>query len=159
MSLTLTSEQVWKEIESGMFAVLGFVNPRGESRSSGIVYHVRDRQLYISVYRDSWKARHIAKHPGVSLTITLPKRISFLPWVKIPPATITFQADAEVHDFGGVDPAIGRALLKGLELNVDPATVIAIIRVKPRGEFLTYGIGVSLRTMMKPEQAAGRAPV
>ncbi|MFQ5778701.1 MAG: pyridoxamine 5'-phosphate oxidase family protein, partial [Terriglobia bacterium] len=158
MPVALTGEQVWKEIESGMFAVLGYVNPQGEARTSGIVYHVRDRRLYIGVYRDSWKARHIASNPRVSLTVALPRRIPFFPWVKIPPATITFQGEAEVRDFDGVAPAIGRALVSGLELEADPAAALAVIQVKPRGEFLTYGIGVPLRTMTKPGQAAGRAP-
>lgn len=34
-----------------------------------------------------------------------------------------------------------------------------LIEVTPRGEFVTYGVGVSLMQMRDPEQARGCAPV
>jgi hypothetical protein len=122
------------------------------------VYVVRNRQLYIIVGRDTWKAKYVARSPKVSLTVTIPKRIPFLPWIKIPAATITFQGDAEIHPSSEIDPEIRRALTKDVKLDPDPAKFV-IIKVKPSGEFLTYGIGVSLLTMRRPEAATGRASV
>ncbi len=158
MPAPVTTDRIWKEVQAQLFAVLGFVNPKGEARTSGIVYVVRNRQLYIIVGRHSWKARHIARNPKVSLTVTIPKRIPFLPWIKIPAATITFQGDAEVHASSEIDPEIRHALTRDVKLDPDPAKYV-IIKVKPSGEFLTYGIGVTLPTMRKPEEASGRAPV
>ena len=63
MPAKVTSEQVWREIEKRSFAVLGFVTPRGEARTAGIIYTVRDRQVYIVTGRDSWKARQPEGRP------------------------------------------------------------------------------------------------
>lgn len=157
MPATITTDQVWEEIERQMFAVLGHVTPQGEPRTSGIVYTVRNRQLYIGVGRQSWKPRHIARHPRVSLTVTVPKRIPFLPWIKIPPATITFQGEAEVMPFEQADAKAQQALLR--DVQIAPGVQRDMIKVTPAGEFLTYGVGVSMNTMRRPHDATGRAPV
>ena len=34
-----------------------------------------------------------------------------------------------------------------------------LIEVTPEGEFITYGVGVPLKTMRQPELSRGRAPV
>ncbi len=159
MAANLTTEQVWRELEKRSFAVLGFVTARGEARTAGIVYVVRDRQLYITTGRHSWKARHIATNPHVSLTVTIPKRIPFVPWVHIPAATITFQGVASVYAIEEVPPEIPRALLRGLDLGAEARNEISVIRVRPAGEFVTYGVGVSLPVMRRPEAARGRAAV
>lgn len=160
MPATLTSEQVWREVEKHMFAVLGFVTARGEARTTGIVYLARDRHIYITTWKDAWKAKHIAANPRVSLTITIPKRIPFLPWVRIPDATITLQGHATLHAPAEVPAGIPQALIKGLQLGPeDPMPHLAVIRIKPHGEFLTYGIGVPMGTMRNPKAASGRAPV
>jgi|SRR6516225_213222 hypothetical protein len=159
MPANITTEQVWRELEKRSFAVLGFVTARGEARTAGIVYSVRDRQLYITTDRNSWKARHIATNPHVSMTVTIPKRIPFVPWVHIPAATITFQGVASVHAIEEVPPEIPRVLLRGLDLGKEARNEISVIRVRPAGEFVTYGVGVSLTVMRRPEAASGRAAV
>ncbi|HXZ78633.1 MAG TPA: hypothetical protein VEG30_01810 [Terriglobales bacterium] len=155
----LTSEQVWREVEKHSFAVLGFVTPRAEARTAGIVYLVREHELYITTWRNSWKARYIGSNPHVSLTVTIPKRILLAPWVHIPDATITFAGEALLHAIDAVPEDIPRTLLRGLELSAEQKKEISIIRVRPAGEFLTYGVGVPLRIMRHPEAASGRAPV
>ncbi len=159
MAAPVTTDLIWKEIAAQQFAVLGFVSPQSHARTSGIVFVVRDRQLYIGIYKNSWKAKHLARNPNVSLTVTVPKRIPFLPWIKIPAATITFQGTAELHGLGEMDPEIQRALTDGLELDSESLANYAVVKVRPRGKFLTYGVGVPLRTMRKPQEARGRAPV
>jgi hypothetical protein len=34
-----------------------------------------------------------------------------------------------------------------------------VIEVVPKGDFITYGVGISLMEMRNPELARGRAPV
>jgi hypothetical protein len=46
-----------------------------------------------------------------------------------------------------------------IKLNTEEAAALCIIRVRPAGKFLTYGVGVSMQTMRKPELSSGRAPV
>ena len=82
-----------------------------------------------------------------------------MPWIRIPAATITFQGEAEVHDFDGIPQEIQQALLKGIEFEPEAVSDLCIIRVRPTGRFLTYGVGVSLQQMRNPELARGQAPV
>ena len=56
----LTTEQVWHQLAKASFAVLGYVTPSGEPRSSGVVYQTVGRRLYAAVALDSWKAKHVA---------------------------------------------------------------------------------------------------
>ena len=159
MPAPVHTDQVWRKVEKEMFAVLGMVTTKAEARTAGIVYLVRDRHLYIASDRSAWKTKHIETNPNVSLTVTIPKRIPFLPWIRIPAATITFQGKASVHGMDEVPREIPQALMRGLELDQETASETCIIRVKPKGHFVTYGVGVSLLTMRRPEAASGRAPV
>jgi hypothetical protein len=159
MPADVTTDQVWREVEKQMFAVLGMVTARGESRTAGIVYVVEDRELYIGSGKSSWKARHIRQNPNVSLTVTISKRIPFIPWIPIPAATITFQGEATVHEVGDVDPKIQQRLTRGMEVDPEWLNAQCSIRVRPKGHFVTYGVGVPLRTMRNPEKSRGRVPV
>ena len=158
MSATVTTEGVWQAIDKQTFAVVGTVTAAGECRTAGIVYMVRARKLYFGTGKTAWKTRHIAKNPHVSMTVTIAKRIPFMPWIKIPPATITFSGTATLIEAGDTSPAIRERLLNGLD---DPSVMeqSVIAEVTPTGHFITYGVGVSMRTMLRPEDASGRAPV
>lgn len=63
-------------------------------RTTGAYYTVEGRSLYVSSDKAAWKVRHMAANPNVSMTVTLPKRVPFLPFIKIPAATITFRGEA-----------------------------------------------------------------
>lgn len=159
MPLQLSSEQVWQAIEKELFAVLGMVTANNEARTVGVVYVVRDRRLYIVTGQDTWKARHIAANPSVSVTIPIAKRIPIMPWIKIPAATITFSGLARVFPAAAAPPELLRAAFRQM---ADDAAAVArscLIEVTPVKEFVTYGVGVPLMRMRNPEQARGRAPV
>lgn len=51
------------------------------------------------------------------------------------------------------------SLLRGLEMDAETLATLCVIEVEPVGDFITYGVGVSLMTMRHPHQAQGRAPV
>jgi hypothetical protein len=159
MPATITTEEVWREVEKHFFAVLAFATAKGEARSAGIDYTVRDREIYILTRSNSWKVRHITANPHVSMTVTIPKRVPFMPWIPIPPATITLQGVASIHDPKDIAPDIVPKLLRGLKTTPEELARICIIKVHPKGEFVTYGVGVSLQTMRIPEEARGRAAV
>lgn len=157
MTLKLTSDQVWQVIEKELFAVLGMVTGKGESRTVGIVYAVRGRKIYIASAADTWKVRHIAANPNVSLTIPIAKRVPIMPWIKIPQATITLSGTARIIPAAESPDDIVLELLRGL--NKEMLAGMSLIEVTPEGEFVTYGVGVPLMKMRDPEQARGRAPV
>ena len=159
MPIALTSGQVRKALEREVFAVLATVNARGQPRIAAIVYTVKDRVLYIATGLTSFKARTVARNPHVSLTVTVEKRIPFLPWIKIPAATITFQGLASLRPADSVGADLRKLLLRGLKVEGQALADLGFIVVRPVGEFMTYGIGVPLMTMRVPEAARGRAPV
>lgn len=159
MAASPSTDLVWREIQRQIFAVLGFVTPKCEARTAGILYAVHGRDVFIGTDRDSWKSRHVAKNSNVSLTVTIPKRIPLLPWIKIPPATVTFQGSAAVIGLNDAPGDVQHKLFRGLELDTATREEISILRVTPRGEFVTYGVGVPLLTMKRPKEAQGRAPI
>lgn len=158
MPMQLSSEQVWQAIEKELFAVVGMVTSRHEARTAGVVYVVRDRKLYVATGADTWKARHIAANPSVSVTIPIAKRIPIMPWMKIPAATITFAGTARILAAKDAPRELLAAIFRGM---ADDAKMIAescLIEITPIKDFVTYGVGVSLMQMRDPEQARGRAP-
>jgi hypothetical protein len=76
----------------------------------------------------------------------------------IPPATITFHGRATVYPAGS--PA-GVPLLTKLAklLPPDRRDSACLIGVAPEGHFLTYGIGVPLMAMRRPQAARARVPI
>jgi hypothetical protein len=158
MAARLTTEQVWHQLAQASFAVIGYVTPAGEPRSSGVVYKTIGRRLYVVVAPDSWKARHIAASGRVAVTVPV-RRGGILSLVApIPPATISFHGAASVHPAGA--PQV-RPLLKelGSLLPVERRTSACLIEILPEGAFLTYGLDVSLSKLRDPAAARARVPM
>lgn len=159
MAIQLTAAQVWQAIEKELFAVVGMVNADNEARTAGLVYIVRERKLYLTTGRDTWKARHMAANGHVSVTIPIARRVPVMPWLKIPQATITFQGTARVSATADAPPELLRALFRQKAGDRELVDGACVIEITPSGEFVTYGIGVPLQDMREPEKARGRAPV
>ncbi len=159
MTVQLTADEVWQAIEKEVFAVLGMVTARGEARTVGIVYVVRDRKLYIGTDRDAWKVRHVSTNPHVSMTIPIAKRIPFLPWIKIPSATITFCGEARALSAEETPPETLQAVFRGMAEDDERVATSCLIEVTPVKEFITYGVSMSLMQMRDPKKARGRVPV
>lgn len=152
-----TTEQVWEAIDRAIFGVLAFVNRDGHPRTTGVCYTVDARSLYVSTSKDMWKVRHIAANPNVSMTVTIPKRIPFLPFIEVPAATITFRGEAKILNVDDIPASVFARLPLGKETDPSVLDRAAIIRVVPRGEFVTYGIGMPITQMRRHEEAHGRA--
>ena len=159
MNVELSTEEVWQTIDKELFAVVGMVNAANEARTAGLVYIVRDRRLYLATGANTWKARHIAANPHVSVTIPIAKRVPIMPWLKIPQATITFQGTAHVCGAGEAMPDLLQKLLGPMAGDQELIAGSCLIEIVPTGEFVTYGVGVRLLEMRDPNKARGRAPV
>ena len=147
-------EQVWRAIAKASFAIVSYVTPTGEPRSSGVMYATVGRRLYVVVGPESWKAKHVAASGRVAVTVPV-RRGGLLSLVlPIPPATISFHGAAIVHPPGSPQ---ARSLTKQLAslLPADRQASACVIEISPEGEFLTYALGVPLRKMRDP--AASRA--
>jgi Pyridoxamine 5'-phosphate oxidase len=154
----LTSEEVWRAVDEASFAVLSYVTPDGDPRSSGVVYETVGPRLYVAVDPDGWKAKHIAASGRVSVTV-LVRRGGLLSLVfPIPPATVSFCGSAIVHPPGSPQ---ARALAEELAplLPVERQASASIIEVAPEGIFVTYGVNVPLMKMRDAELARARVPV
>jgi hypothetical protein len=154
----ITSESVWRELSRQSFAVLSHVNAAGEPRSSGVVYGLIGHRMYVAVAPDSWKARMI--EPGDQVSVTVPVRrggvLSLL--FPIPPATISFQSRATVY--AADSPHIARLPDDLARLLPEGGRASScVIELVPEGQFLTYGLGVSLSDMRNPSLARGHLPV
>ncbi|MCO6451395.1 MAG: pyridoxamine 5'-phosphate oxidase family protein [Caldilineales bacterium] len=155
----ITAEQVWDELEKNLFAVLGMVTADNEARTSGVVYVVNNHKLYIGSDKKAWKVKHLAQNPSVSVTVPIAKRIPFMPWVKIPAATITFSGKAAILTLDDIDAKTRQALFRGLENKDDVRETSRIIEVTPESDCITYGVGVSLMGMRDTANARGRVRI
>jgi hypothetical protein len=153
----LTSSDVWRALGEHSFAVMSHVTASGEPRSSGVVYGTDASQVLVVVAASSWKARTIADGQLVSMTVPVRRGGILSLLFPIPPAAISFRARAQV----GEPCMLDRAALpkKFARLLPPPLAESCVIRLTPVGNFLTYGIGVSLMQMRDPEIAAARVPV
>ena len=154
----LTTEQVWNVLGKASFAVISYVTPSGAPRSSGVVYKAVGRRLYVAVAPDSWKAKHISISGRVAVTVPV-RRGGLLSLVfPIPPATVSFHGTAVLHAAGSAEIV---ALLKELQslLPAERRASSTLIEVVPEGQFVTYGLGVSLMDMANPARARARVPL
>jgi hypothetical protein len=154
----LTSDRVWHELAKASFAVVSYSTPTGKPRSSGVVYTTVGRRLYVATAVDSWKARHITASGHVAVTVPVRRGGIMSLLLPIPPATISFHASAIVHPANSLE---GLSLPDKLASLLPPErrTTSRIIEILPEGQFLTYGLGVSLRQMRSPALARARVPV
>ena len=154
----MSTEAVWQALAKASFAVVSHVTAAGEARSSGVVYGVADRRMYVAVAADGWKARQIVTGQEVAVTVPVRRGGLLALLIPIPPATITFQARATVHPAGSHDVgSVSKELMKLVpEARKAGSCVIELV---PEGRFLTYGIGVSLMEMANPALALARVPV
>ena len=155
----VTSEQVWRTLARQPFLVVAMVNRRGQGRSVGVSPAVDGDHLWFAAAATDWKVDHLRHQPEVSVTVPV-RRGGLLALVApVPPATVTFRATAQVTAVGDAPPAVRKRLLHGLT-DADAARGgTVMVRLTPHGDFVTYGIGVPLRTMMDTERARGRVPV
>lgn len=157
-AVRLTSDQVWRELAMASFAVVSHVTPEGAPRSSGVVYAVAGRRLYVAVAPDSWKARHLSSSGRVAVTVPVRRGGVLSLLLPIPPATISFHGTAVVHPAGSPE---GHVPLKALEslLPAERRASCAVVEIVPEGRFLTYGVGVPLMQMRNPAAARAHVPV
>ena len=156
---TLTTQQVWSTLARQPFLVVAMVNRAGEGRSVGVSPAVDGDDVWFAASETDWKVAHLRHQPEVSVTVPV-RRGGLLALVApIPPATITFRATAQVLPADAAPEAVRRKLLRGLSEPEAGRGGHVMVRLTPHGDFVTYGVGVPLRTMLDTEAARGRVPV
>ncbi|ACQ78451.1 pyridoxamine 5'-phosphate oxidase-related protein FMN-binding [Beutenbergia cavernae DSM 12333] len=154
----LTTDAVWRVLAKQNFMVIGMISARGQARTVGVMPLVLERTLWFTTNTQEWHAKHLAANPEVSVTVAIPKRVPFVPWIKIPAATITFSGVAEILPAAQMPREAREKLVRGLELGGDERGALIGVGVRPTSDFVTYGVGVSVLGMRDTEKARGRAP-
>ena len=149
---------IWQAIAKSSFAVISYVTPTGQPRSTGVVYATAGRHLYLAVAPDSWKEKHIAADGRVSMTVLVRRGGLLSLLLPIPPATISFHGAATVHPPGWLAQSPVAHELRRL-LPPERRDQAYVIEVTPEDAFLSYGVGVSLAGMRSPTLARARVPV
>ena len=152
------NEEIWRAISKGSFAVISYVTPSGEPRSTGVVYATAAQHLYIAVAPDSWKGKHIAVNGHVSVTVPVRRGGLMSLLFPIPPATISFSGTATVHPGGWLQQSPVAQKLRE-RIPEERREAASIIEIVPAGAFLTYGVGVSLTRLRRPAIALARVPM
>jgi len=148
-----TEQDVVRALDRRSFCTLASVSPAGRPHVAGVLYEAVGTTLYVSTLRTSRKARNIAAdgHVGVCVPV---RRLPVGP-----PSSLQFQATADVLAID--DPHITRlaeaGALKAItghgELDLPGG---CFLRITPARRINTYGLGMSLRRLLKdPLHAAG----
>jgi general stress protein 26 len=146
-------EQVTKAMAKRSFCNLATVSPKGRPHVAGVLYQAIGTTLYLNTSRDSHKARNVADNPHVAVVIPIRR----LP-VGGPPSTVQFQGDAEILPLD--DPDMVRLVEAGRLKNITSHGELdhpdgCFIRITPRRRLTTYGLGMSLLTLIREPLSAG----
>ncbi|WP_027140465.1 pyridoxamine 5'-phosphate oxidase family protein [Pseudofrankia saprophytica] len=149
---------IWRALGKASFATVSHVTPSGQPRSSGVLYTVTDRRLYVVTGVESWKAKHIAATGHVAVTVPVRRGGLLSLLAPIPPATISFHGRAVVHPACSLDDGSPAAKLVS-RVPPERRAESRVIEIAPEGDFVCYGIGVPLLRMRDPAQSRARVAV
>jgi Pyridoxamine 5'-phosphate oxidase len=138
------------------FAVVSTVSPAGFPHAAGVVYDAVDTTLYVHTMRSSRKARNVAAEPRVGVVVPF-RRVPFGP-----PFNVQFQGHAAVLDMDTTEIAELRGA--GRLSTIDQHDAFdepdgCVLRIRPAGRLLTYGIGVSVLAVARDPLHVGAGSV
>ena len=149
-----TWDDVATRIARRSFCLLATSSPAQRPHVAGVLYEEADGALYVSIERNSRKGRNIAANPHVAVTVPI-RRLPVGP-----PATAMFASTAELlaTDDPHVRALVESGRIKGItghgELELPQG---CIVRIAPPSVVHTYGIGLSLRALLRePLRGGGR---
>lgn len=145
---------ITRTIARRSFCTLATTSPAGRPHVAGVLYVADGTTLYVNTSRGSRKARNVAANQRGFVCIPV-RRLPVGP-----PSTIQLEATVDV--VGSDDPSIVALLERG---TLKPITSHGelenpdgcFLRITPTGTLHTYGLGMSIRRLMRdPINAAGR---
>ncbi|MFX0138522.1 MAG: pyridoxamine 5'-phosphate oxidase family protein [Candidatus Hodarchaeota archaeon] len=145
-------KEVRKIIKENMWLVLSTVDDEGQPHSSVVMYQSDGYDIYFETGENALKTRSIRDNNRISVTI--PFRKNFLhKIIPAPPAELHFKAKAE---FISKDDEKARKIMERVikyeeKAGIEDGTVW--IKIIPSNIISTFGVGVKLLDMRKPEKA------
>ena len=146
-------ELVWSAILANSYCTLA-TSANNRPHAAGILYEVVGRDVFVSLFDDSKKARNVAGNPHVAVAIPVVEH------PEAPPFSIQFQGRGEI--LRQDDPEIVRLLGEGRLQTIaghgvldDPRSIF--IRITPGKRANVYGVGIPLEELMANPAAAIRS--
>ena len=146
-------DKVEAALKRRSFATLATSSSAGIPHVAGVLYEIVGNHMFVNTMSSSRKARNVAANGRVAVCVPV-RRLPVGP-----PSSVQFQARAEVLDLD--DPAVADAIAGGAlttltkhgELEIDGG---CFLRIELPTRLLTYGLGMSLRSLIAdPLAAAG----
>lgn len=144
--------EVRKIIRKKNWLVLSTIDNKNIPHSSVVVYQSDGYVIYCVTGKTTLKARNIRTNNKVSVTLPFRKNF-FHKIIPAPPAELHFTAEAEIKPFEDTEARkIFSKYLKYQE-NVENQDETIWIKITPSNRIATYGVGIKLLKMRKPEKA------
>ena len=145
-------KEVRKIIKKNMWLVLSTVDKEEQPHSSVVMYQSDGYDLYFETGENSLKARNIRVNNKISVTLPFRKNF-FHKIIPAPPAELHFKAIATI--ISKADEKAKEIMTKILKYEekagVEDGSVW--IKIVPSNIISTFGVGVKLLDMKKPEKA------
>ncbi|MFW9877287.1 MAG: pyridoxamine 5'-phosphate oxidase family protein [Candidatus Thorarchaeota archaeon] len=139
-------------IKKNMWLVISTVDKELQPHSSVVMYQSDGYNIYFETGENTLKAKNIRVNNKISVTI--PFRKNFLhKIIPAPPAEIHFKAIAEFtsKDNDTAKKVMEKVLIYNEKAGIEDGTVW--IKIIPSNIIATFGVGVKLLDMRKPEKA------
>ena len=146
------ADAVERAISRRSFCTLATVSATDWPHAAGVLYEAVGTTLYVNTLRTSRKARNIAANPRVGVSIPI-RRLPIGP-----PSSVQFQARAAILD--NDDPVIVTLLTNGQLRSITGHGELdnprgCFLRITATGRINTYGLGMSLRQLLRDPLNAG----
>ena len=147
------TDEVRKILRKNIWLVLSTVNENNRPHSCVVVYQSDGYKITVLTGSDTVKVKNIKKNDKVSVTIPFRKNF-FHKLIPAPPAELHFSATAEIVPKGDEEARkIYNKFLKHAENSgVDEDSIF--IKITPSNTIHTYGVGIKLLELRKPEKAS-----
>jgi len=145
-------KEVRKILRKKMWLVLSTVDDQNQTHGSVVVYQSDGNVLYVSTGKNTLKVNNIKRNNKVSIVIPFRKNF-FHKLIPAPPAELHFIGKAELvpRDDEYARKIFAKFLKYDQEADLSEESIW--IKITPSNIISTYGVGVSLFTMRKPEKA------
>lgn len=145
-------KEVRKIIKKNMWLVLSTVDKEGQPHSSVVMYQSDGYDIYFETGENTLKARNIRVNNKISVTIPFRKNF-FHKIIPAPPAELHFKATAEFtsKDNEKAKKIMAKVLKYEEKAGIEDGTIW--IKIIPSNIISTFGVGVKLLDMRKPEKA------
>ncbi|MFW9897397.1 MAG: pyridoxamine 5'-phosphate oxidase family protein [Candidatus Thorarchaeota archaeon] len=145
-------KEVRKIIKKSMWLVLSTADKETQPHSSVVMYQSDGYDIYFETGENSLKVRNIRENNKVSVAIPFRKNF-FHKIIPAPPAELHFKAEAE---FVSKEDEKARKIMEKV-LKFDEKAGVSEesvwIKIVPSNIISTYGVGIKLLDMRKPEKA------